>query len=161
MPIQLVLDMHVKISGGWFTTKVYNKTDSFPFEVISLPFLTSNISNKICYKVFYSQVLRYQRLCTNLGDFVERTKMLASVLLKRGYDVGILCREFMAVIGNYKSEFERWDIPSDVKIWFGSIVTNPQTNTITNGPIDTRVALNFSQQLPETIGQRFSYYSQS
>ena len=87
--------------------------------------------------------------------------MLAGVLLGRGYSMGILCREFMGVIGNYKSEFERWDIPSDIKIWFGSIVTNPQTNTITNGPIDTRVALNFSQQLPETIGQRFSYYSQS
>ena len=27
--------------------------------------------------------------------------------------------------------------------------------------LSARVALNFSQQLPETIGQRFSYYSQS
>ena len=155
-----VLDMHVKISEGWFITKIYNKTDSFPFEVISLPFLASNIGNKICYKVFYSQVLRYQRLCSNLADFVERTRMLADVLLKRGYNVGVLCREFMGVIGNYKSEFERWDIPSDVKIWFDDIVTKPQTNTLTDRPIDTRMAFNFSQQLPEATGQRFSYYSQ-
>lgn len=36
-----VLDMHVKIKEGFFKTRVYNKTDSFPFEVISLPFLES------------------------------------------------------------------------------------------------------------------------
>ena len=155
-----VLDMHVKISEGWFTTKVYNKTDSFPFEVISLPFLESNISDKICYKVFYSQVLRYQRLCSNLGDFVDRTKMLADVLLKRGYSVGILCREFMGVIGNYGSEFERWDIPSDVKLWFDDIITDSQTNTVTDRFIDTRAVLNFSQQLPEALGLRLNFYSQ-
>ena len=74
--------------------------------------------------------------------------------------MGVLCREFMGVIGNYKSEFERWDIPSDVKIWFDDIVTKPQTNTLTDRPIDTRMAFNFSQQLPEATGQRFSYYSQ-
>ena len=155
-----VLDMHVKISGGWFKTKVYNKTDSFPFEVISLPFLASNICNKICYKVFYSQVLRYQRLCSDLGDFIDRTKMLAGILLKRGYKMGILCREFMGVIGNYKSEFERWDIPSDVKSWFDNIVTNSQTNSLTDRPIDNEVAFHFSQPLPETIGQRINLYSQ-
>ena len=156
-----VLDMHVKISEGWFTTKVYNKTDSFPFEVISLPFLSSNISDEICYKVFYSQVLRYQRLCSNLDDFIDRTRILAGVLLGRGYSMGILCREFMGVIGNYKSEFERWDVPSDVKVWFNNIIINPQTSTLTDRPIDTRVPFNFSQQLPEVIGQRINFYSQS
>ena len=52
-----VLDMHVTILEGHFRTKVYNKTDSFPFDVIAMPFLESNIDRKICYKVFYSQVL--------------------------------------------------------------------------------------------------------
>ena len=73
--------------------------------------------------------------------------MLASVLLKRGYDVGILCREFMAVIGNYKSEFERWDVSSDVKSRFNDIMTNPQTDTITDRPIDAWVPFNLLQQI--------------
>ena len=87
--------------------------------------------------------------------------MLANVLLRRGYSRGILCREFMGVIGNYKSEFERWDVPSDVKIWFDSIITNPQTYTVTDRPIDTEVPFNFSQPLPEVLGQRINFYSQS
>ena len=61
-----VLDMQVNILDGFFRTKVYNKTDSFPFQVISMPFIESNIDSKICYKVFYSQVLR---LSSHLEDF--------------------------------------------------------------------------------------------
>ena len=36
-----VLDMDVSIVDGYFRTKVCNKTDSFPFEVVSMPFLNS------------------------------------------------------------------------------------------------------------------------
>ena len=37
------LDMFVLVKDGYFRTKVYNKTDDFPFHVVSLPFLESNI----------------------------------------------------------------------------------------------------------------------
>ena len=37
-----VLDMHVTVVDGYFRTKVYNKTDSFPFEVVTMPFIESN-----------------------------------------------------------------------------------------------------------------------
>ena len=100
-----VLDMQVSIDRGNFITKVYNKTDSFPFDVISMPFLESNICEKICYKVFYSQILRYQRLCSNIEDFCSRTKMLGCQLMERGYEFGKLSREFVKVLNNYKSEF--------------------------------------------------------
>ena len=88
-----VLDMQVDIIDASFNTKVYNKTDSFPFEVVSLPFLNSNISEKICYKVFYSQVLRYQRLCSKREDFETRVKSLGEILIKRDYKRDLLCRE--------------------------------------------------------------------
>ncbi len=52
-----VLDVQVSIDRGNFITKVYNKTDSFPFDGISMPFLESNVCEEICYKVFYSQML--------------------------------------------------------------------------------------------------------
>ena len=67
-----VLDMHVRIQDGQITTKVYCKTDDFPFSVISLPFLVSNLDSKVCYMVFYGQVIRYQRLTSLKGDFEVR-----------------------------------------------------------------------------------------
>ena len=153
-----VLDMHVEIKEGFFKTKVYNKTDSFPFEVISLPFLESNISERICYKVFYSQVLRYQRLCSELYDFNSRVRILGEFLIKRGYKRDLLCREFVQVTSNYRGEFERWEIPSDGVAWFNNILTNPLINQL---PLTIDRIDSFSQQLPDNIGHRTNFFSQT
>ncbi len=42
-----VLDMEVGISDGIINTRVYCKTDHFPFDVISLHFLSSNLDSNI------------------------------------------------------------------------------------------------------------------
>ena len=120
-----VLDMFVSVRDGYFKTKVYNKTDSFPFNVVSMPFLESNISLKVCYKVFFSQVLRYQRLCSFKHDFEDRVYSLGKSLEERGYKMDKLGKEFRQVVSNYRSEFERWDIPINSLSWFTSIFANP------------------------------------
>ena len=155
-----VLDMSVSISEGRFRTKVYNKTDSFPFNVVTMPFLDSNISTKICYKVFYSQILRYQRLCTFVNDFTDRARSLANTLIQRGYVRNKLAKEFRQVIGNYRSEFERWSIPADSQHWFNNILDNPQINTLTVNTATPLGITPFSQPNPTTVGPRFNTFSQ-
>jgi len=124
-----VLDMDVQIVQRNYVTKVYCKTDDFPFHVISLPFLESNISNKLCYLVFYGQVLRYQRLCSYMKDFEARTKKLASQLIDRGYDPNRLSKQFTKVIGNYRAEFNRFAIPTDPNRWFKKILGSDTNQT--------------------------------
>ena len=119
-----VLDMQVKIEGGNIITKVFCKTDLFPFHVISLPFLESNLNSRICYKVFYGQVIRFQRLCNYQSDFEERVKFLLDTLLGRGYNFGMLKREFCKSVNKYISEFQRWAIPLDFDKWFINISRN-------------------------------------
>ena len=134
-----VLDMRVEIDEGFFVTQVYNKTDDFPFDVISLPFLNSNINGNVCYLVFYSQVLRYQRLCSLIQNFNGRVKILGEVLLGRGYIYEKLEREFVRVVGKYRHEFERWEMSSNVKEWFHKIFNPPAdqlNNTSTQMSID-------------------------
>ena len=97
-----VLDMEVKLNDGNITTKVYCKTEAFPFNVISLPFLETNIDKKICYKVFYGQVIRYQRLCTHLSAFEERTKTLLHILISRHYKFNKLRQEFCRAIERFR-----------------------------------------------------------
>ena len=75
-----VLDMEVSIRDLQCNTKIYCKTDHFPFEVISFPFLESNIDESLCYRVFYSQLIRFQRLCSEKRDFELRTKHLKLIL---------------------------------------------------------------------------------
>jgi hypothetical protein len=109
-----VLDMSVTIDQtNTFITKVHCKTDDFPFNVpvISLPFLESNISGRICYLVFYGQVLRYQRLCSTRLDFELRTSLLAEGLMLRNHRRGKLQREFCRVVQKYLGEFYKWVVP--------------------------------------------------
>ena len=155
-----VLDMDVSVVDGYFRTKVYNKTDSFPFEVVSMPFLNSNIDRQVCYKVFYSQVLRYERLCSFQLDFESRVRSLGVFLLKRGYRLAVLGREFVKVVRSYRTEFERWSVPTDSKRWFKYIITNLPSNTVTDsspGPNDNSF---LSQPLPVNTDNRFNFFSQ-
>ena len=124
-----VLDMEVKIVQKNYITEVYCKTDNFPFNVISLPFLESNISNRLCYLVFYGQVLRYQRLCSLRKDFELRTLKLATQLTDRGYDPNKLSKQFVKVIGNYREEFTRFKLPQDLRKWFHEIMFKDENET--------------------------------
>ena len=156
-----VLDMDVKVINGFFRTKVYNKTDSFPFEVVSMPFLDSNIDRQICYKVFYSQIIRYERLCSYQIDFESRVRMLGKFLIRRNYRSELLEKEFKKVVKTYLSEFSRWDIPTNSKIWFNNIMTNHPTNSITDSDQNPNNSDTLSQPLPDNIGHRFHRLSQT
>ena len=114
--------MEVTISDGGINTKVYCKTDHFPFDVISLPFLSSNLDNAICYRVFYGQVIRFQRLTSDRIDFEVRTRSLANILIARGYNKDRLRNQFCKAIDKYMIEFCKWDIPLDLQLWFNQIL---------------------------------------
>ena len=155
-----VLDMDVSVVDGYFRTKVYNKTDSFPFEVVSMPFLNSNIDRQVCYKVFYSQVLRYERLCSFQLDFESRVRSLGVFLLKRGYRLAVLGREFMKVVRSYRTEFERWSVPTDSKRWVKHIISNLPSNTVTDSTPSPNDNSFLSQPLPVNTDNRFNFFSQ-
>ena len=109
---------------GSIVTKVFCKTDHFPFEVISFPFLESNLDTNICYNVFYGQIVRFQRLTSLKEDFEARVKFLASVLIKRGYNIKFLEKRFARAIDKYGSEFQKWSLPLDLNSWFFDIINN-------------------------------------
>ena len=119
-----VLDMVVNIQDDNIITKVFCKTDFFPFNVISLPFLDSNLDTNVCYRVFYGQIIRFQRLCSNLVDFEERTKFLANILLTRGYNKKLLQKQFCKALEKYIEEFQKWTIPLRFDNWFREITQN-------------------------------------
>ena len=117
-----VLDMNVEIEDGMIRTKVYCKADAFPFRVVTMPFLESNLDRGVCYRVFYGQLVRFQRLCTYREDFELRTRHLLDLLRNRGYEVGLLGRQFCRAVDKYISDFQKWELPSDIREWFRCIV---------------------------------------
>ena len=116
-----VLDMEVRIIDSKVTTKVFCKADVFPFHVITLPFLDSNLDTRICYRVFYGQIVRFQRLCSFRIDFEGRSKFLLDILINRGYKRGLLKREFCKAVEKYIGEFQKWVLPFNFQDWFDTI----------------------------------------
>jgi len=80
------LDLHVYIKDGKFVTSIYHKVDDFNFNVINYPFPSSNISMTEGPKCFYSQLIRFARLCSHAVHFCERLQMSYRKLYQRGYD---------------------------------------------------------------------------
>ena len=117
-----VLDMVAEINDGRILTKVFCKTDHFPFNVISFPFLESNLDTNICYNVFFGQVIRIQRLTSLIEDFETRVKFLADILIKRGYNGYILRKKFCQALDKYGTEFQKWPLPQDLRSWFFQII---------------------------------------
>ena len=80
------LDLNINISdNNKLSFKMYNKTDDFDFEVINFPFPESKIQSNITYSAFFSQLLRYARICSNYIDFKNRCKILSQKLILRGF----------------------------------------------------------------------------
>ena len=70
------LDLSIRIHSERFLMGIYHKVDDFNFEVISFPFPDSNIHSNLGYNAFYSQLVRFFRLCNNINDFCLRVKLL-------------------------------------------------------------------------------------
>ena len=103
------LDLSIRIHSQRFIMGIYHKVDDFNFEVINFPFPDSNIHSRITYNSFYSQLVRFFRLCNNVKDFSIRVKMLYNKLHTRGFSKNILSRYFLKFCTRY---------PIDIKFGF-------------------------------------------
>ena len=88
------LDLYIRDVDGKFVTGIYHKVDDFNFEVINYPFPQNNIHCMLGHTTFYSQHIRFIRLCNNINDFLFRGKRSSSTLVKRGYIHSLLFKYF-------------------------------------------------------------------
>ena len=95
------LDLQIRIFQNQFIIGIYHKVDDFNFEVINFPFPESNISYKIGFSTFYSQLIRFFRLCNNPKDFLARVNLTYYKLLVRGYSGKLLSKYFFKFTSSY------------------------------------------------------------
>ena len=110
------LDLSIRIHAERFIMGIYHKVDDFNFEVINFPFPESNIHSKIGYNAFYSQLIRFFRLCNNTSDFCSRVKLLYSKLYGRGFSKRILTRYFLKFCSRYPVDI-RYGYADGDELW--------------------------------------------
>ena len=76
------LDLHLSISNGVVSFKIYDKRDDFDFDVVN--FLVGDVRRSTSYGIYISQLHRFA-VSNHVTDFNARNKILTGKLLHQGY----------------------------------------------------------------------------
>ena len=79
------LDLHLSISNGFVSSKIYDKRDDFDFDIVNFTFLDDDVPRPPSYGVYISQPIKFARVCSHVGDFNTRNKCLTAKHFKHGY----------------------------------------------------------------------------
>ena len=63
------LDLHLSISNGFVSSKIYDKRDDFDFDIVNFPFLDGDVPRSTSYGVYISQLIRFARVSSHVADF--------------------------------------------------------------------------------------------
>ena len=79
------LDLHLSISNGFVSYKIYVKRDDFDFDIVNFPFFDGDVPCSTSYGVYISQLIRFARVSSHVADFNARNKSLIAKLLQQRY----------------------------------------------------------------------------
>ena len=63
------MDLHLSISNGFASSKIYDKRDDFDFDIVNFPFLDGDDPRRPSYGVYISQLISFARVCSHVDDF--------------------------------------------------------------------------------------------
>ena len=75
------MDLHLSISNGFVSSKIYYKRDDFDFDIVNFPFLDGDVPRRRSFAVDISQLIRFARVCSPVEDFNARNKYFTAKLL--------------------------------------------------------------------------------
>ncbi len=110
------LDLDLQLRGDQVVHSVYNKTDNFNFNVIRYGFADSNVHTTVTLRVFYGEIIRFSRLCSDLFHFESRLVELVQVFLTHGFCRSSLVQQFCKFTVNYHIALARLGIVDRIQI---------------------------------------------
>ena len=63
------LDLHLSVSNGFVSSKIYDKRDDFDFDIGNFTFLDGDVPRRASYGVYISQLIRFARVCNHVTEF--------------------------------------------------------------------------------------------
>ena len=78
------MDLHLSISNGFVSSKIYDKQDDFDFDIVDFPFLDGDVPRRPSYGLcfFFQECVIH---CSHVEVFNARNKCLTAKHLKQGY----------------------------------------------------------------------------
>ena len=119
-----ILNLHLSITDGKITSKIYDKRDDFNFDIVNYPQLDGDVPRTTSYGVYISQLIRFARACSNVEDFNERNKQITGKLLQQGYRFHKLRKFFAKFYKRNGDLLEKYN--TNLKALLQHGITHPQ-----------------------------------
>ena len=144
------LDLHLSISNDIVSTKIYDISDNFDFEIVNFPFLDCDVPRATSYGVYISQLIRFARASSIVADFNTCNKMLTQKLLRQGVRYHKLCKTFSKFYRQY------YDLISKFQVGLKSLLRQGLSEPDFNGDLVYKLkkivgSNNFSAQFMKII----------
>ena len=110
------LNLDITIKEGIFVYKLFDKRDAFPFSIVRMPHVDSNIPESIFYSALVGEFLRIARSTLLHEDFVVKAKSLCQRMHSQGANSIKMRRSLLRIVKRHEPEFVRFQRSSDVLI---------------------------------------------
>ena len=95
------LNLHLAISDGFISSKIYDKRDDF--DIVNFLLLDGDIPRATSYRVYISHLIWSAKVSIHVTDFFTRNQILTAKLLKQGYRYHKLRKTFSKL---YRRHYE-------------------------------------------------------
>ena len=93
------LDIDLSNVNGRLDVKLFDKRDSFSFDIVRLPFCTSNMPSRMFYSIFRAEFIRIARVSSSLKNFCLAGKELVDRAFRQGAKRSRLQKLFKRIYG--------------------------------------------------------------
>jgi len=93
------LDIELRNINGRLDVRLFDKRDSFSFEIVRLPFCTSNMPSTMFYSCFGAEIIRIARVSSSLENFSLAGRVLMDRALRQGGKVFRLQKTLKKIYG--------------------------------------------------------------
>ena len=104
------MDLHLSISNGFVSSKIYDKHDDFDFDIVNFPILDGDVPRRPSYGVYISHLIRFTRVCSHVDNFNTRNKCLTAKLLKQSYRYHKLRKAFSKFYRRHYELISRFNV---------------------------------------------------
>ena len=104
------LNLDITIRDKRFVYKLFDKRDAFPFSIVRMPFMNSNIPESIFYSALIGEFLRIARSTLMLEDFLEKAINLCKRMSIQGASSKNIKGSLKKIINRHPNDFSQFNV---------------------------------------------------
>ena len=95
------LDHFINVEGNKFSLKLFDKRNIFPFSIVRMPHLTSNIPLRMFYGAYGAEISRMIGITSTKTNFINPCSTLISRMINQGGNVNTTSKTLSEIFGRH------------------------------------------------------------